>query len=310
MRAGRDDEEDRWSFDSAASHLGDDEEAGATAAGAGDVERGAGAAAVPARPRPRAMARAAPPPPPPKLRFAREGRAGMRVEVGGVISADLPVRQARVRSRRAFCGSLWSYLAACWAWCAYETHAMLFHWCCPAGFGQLPMEEQLRHPLVARNPLYWLLFLMTVPFLLVGMVFHDAIGQGPAHFEATPRHARGAGRSAGAGGGSAPGTPLGSSGSGFPSGGGGVPGGVRAARAGCGAAPAPVCERPSEVRLLAEKHIRVHWLYMTDAFYFLELLLGLALLLNEAAHTRGGWSHALTNVRAAPSPSSFFVHCG
>jgi len=76
------------------------------------------------------------------------------------------------------------------------------------------------------NPVYWLCFYATIPFLLVGMGFHDLLGQGPSDFSETP-------------------APVG-----------------------------PLVRRDS-VRL-AEKHIRVHWLYITDGFYFLEFCMGVA----------------------------------
>ncbi|KAJ1634342.1 hypothetical protein T492DRAFT_903466 [Pavlovales sp. CCMP2436] len=124
---------------------------------------------------------AASPPPPPKLRFPERSPELVpssivvdEYSVGGVFEPASDSASSRCCAELVLLGL---YLRACYRWSAYESHAMLIHWSCPHSFAQQPQPQQLRAWVIRLNPGYWAMFMCTVPFLVVGMVFHDMIGQ-------------------------------------------------------------------------------------------------------------------------------------
>ena len=100
------------------------------------------------------------PPSPPKLRFppGRTSGIGAAASAGGIIK---PVHRP---SGAAACVSLRDYLASCYRWCEYETHAMLFHWVRPPR----PPRPRAEHratcePRVARRSRFKLTSLPPLP---------------------------------------------------------------------------------------------------------------------------------------------------
>lgn len=69
------------------------------------------------------------------------------------------------------CADLW--------WGFRESHTMIVMWNFPSSIAySLSFEEQLQHPCIRYNPLYWLCTLITMPCLCWGRWIHALLGQG------------------------------------------------------------------------------------------------------------------------------------